>query len=178
MGKEERQETLQNIFHFQCRCTACENNFPTATDLKRTFSDMATSLVEKSDELNDLCNIIVQGMNSIDSNNILTGANKSLGETLRCDAKKLKEKRNLETLKKILAILDKCNDNINSEIKLSLEKENVENCLQLYYQKQRLASIFLKPPHGIFISGRGAITDCLMVNFGNISYGTSRMKLF
>ena len=88
------------------------------------------------------------------------------------------EAKNLDTLKIMLGLLDDCNDIINNEIKLCLEKKNVETCLKLYCEKQKLASLVLKPPHGLFISGRGAITDCLYVKYGNISYGTSREVLF
>ena len=90
----------------------------------------------------------------------------------------MEEVKSKETLRKMFDKLDKCNENITNEIKINVEKQNVENCLQLYYEKQRLANIFLRPPHGIFVTGRGAISDCLQVQYGNISFGTSRKLLF
>ena len=32
------------MFHFQCRCIACENNFPLASELPDTFSQMADQI--------------------------------------------------------------------------------------------------------------------------------------
>ena len=135
-------------------------------------------MATKDDDLEQFCDIILRRINSSDLNQNFIGANKSIIDSLRCDIERLEEVKSLETLKKIFDKLDKCNENITNEVKINLEKQNVENCLQLYFEKQRLANIFLRPPHGIFVTGRGAISDCLQVQYGNISFGTSRKVLF
>ena len=95
-----------------------------------------------------------------------------LSEIKRSDAS------NPEKVRNLLRILDAYHAAMNEELKLSVERKNIDAVLKLYYEKQKLANIFLKPPHGIFVSGRAALTECLSLKYGNISYGTSRKNLF
>ena len=138
---------------------------------------MASIIVDKSEELDKFFETFLEGIKSNDFNQSFIGTQTRFKELLRLGAQNL-EAQNLESLKAILSLLDECNGIINDEIKLCLDRQNVESCLKLYYEKQKLASMVMKPPHGIFISGRGAITDCLYVKYGNVSYGTSRKKLY
>ena len=149
-----------------------------AKDLNVTYSNVGASLADKDYDLDQFCETILRQIKSSDLNQNFIGANKRIIDSLRSDIERLEEVKSLETVKKIFEKLDKCNENITKEIRMNVEKQNVENCLQLYYEKQRLANIFLKPPHGIFVTGRGAISDCLQVQYGNISFGTSRKVLF
>ena len=143
-----------------------------------TYSDVAANLSNKDCDLEQFCDIILKRIKLSNLNQDFINANKSIIDSLRFDIKRLEEVKCKETLRKIFDKLDKCNENITNEIKINVEKQNVENCLQLYYEKQRLANIFLRPPHGIFVTGRGAISDCLQIQYGNISFGTSRKLLF
>ena len=147
-------------------------------DLNKTYADIASNLTDNGDKLEQFCDTILRRINSCNMNQSFIGANKTLIDSLRCDIETLEEVKNLATLKNMFDKLDQCNENIINEVKVQLENQNVENCLKLYYEKQRLANIFLKPPHGIFVTGRGAISDCLQVKYGNISFGTSRKELF
>ena len=165
------------MFNFQCCCTACENNFPLAQHISKTFSDIASNFVDKSEELDKFFETFLEGIKSNDFNQSFIGTHNRFKELLRLGTQNL-ETKNSESLKAILSLLDECNGIINDEIKICLDRQNIESCLKLYYEKQKMASMVLKPPHGIFISGRGAITECLSVKYGNVSYGTSRKKLY
>ena len=143
-----------------------------------TYSDVAANPSNKDCDLEQFCDIILKRIKLSNLNQDFINANKSIIDSLRFDIERLEEVKSKETLRKMFDKLDKCNENITNEIKINVEKQNVENCLQLYYEKQRLANIFLRPPHGIFVTGRGAISDCLQIQYGNISFGTSRKLLF
>ena len=93
------------------------------------------------------------------------------------EMKNIEKTKTLKTLKKILGLLDECNRLINEDVKASIASKNVENCLSLYHKKQRLACMFLKSPHAIFISAKEAIIDCLLIKYANISNGIPRHEL-
>ena len=81
-----------------------------------------------------------------------------------------------EIIRNILRILDEYNAAINEELFVLTEKKNIDGALQLCYEGQKIASIFLVPPHMMYLNGRGAITDCLWVKYGNKSYDASKNK--
>jgi hypothetical protein len=78
----------------------------------------------------------------------------------------------------VLKLLDNHRLETNEKINILVQSKNIDAVLQFYYEKQRLASIFLEQPHRMFLSGKQAITDCLFVKYGNISYKSSRNDLF
>ena len=88
--------------------------------------------------------------------------------------------RNVSEEKKITAIfktLEEYHEAVNKELIQLVENKNIDEALKFYYERLRIASVFLNPPHMIFLSGRGAITDCLWVKYGNKSYGASKTEL-
>ena len=165
------------MFNFQCRCNACVNNFPLAKDLPKTYSDAASLFVGKSKDLDKCFQTIKERMKSTDFTHFYIGKNERLTKKLKSEVKNIEKTKNLKTLKKILAVLDECNRMINEEIKANIAKKDVENCLQLYFEKQKLANMFLKTPHAIFISSKEAIIDCMLLKYANISYGAPREEL-
>ena len=84
---------------------------------------------------------------------------------------------NTHAILNLLKMLDEYRAKMNEMLITLIESQNVEGALGLYYEKQKIASVFLKSPHRVFLSGRAAILDCLWVKHGNISYGTSRTNL-
>ena len=37
-SEADRQNSLRKVFHFDCKCSACSNHYPTAQDLPKTYS--------------------------------------------------------------------------------------------------------------------------------------------
>ena len=175
--KEARQRILEDVFHFRCRCTACVNNFPLANEIPDTFSDMAHMMVNEEvcmsyiKEVKEKMTRFTFDVNSIKS---ISRFEKLLVAELDC----CQAQSSQQTVINILKILDDYRESINDELKLMIEMKNIDAVLQLHCDKQKIASIFLKPPHRMFLSGRAAIVECLWVKYGSISYGTSRTGLF
>ena len=174
--KFQRQTTLQKIFHFLCRCSACENDFPLARDIPKTYMDTASFFSGKTTELEKFFLELKNISKSMDCTNIL-GKNERIMKMFKKEIRNIDKSKNLKTLKKILSLLDEYNKLINESIKASIASKKIENCLTLYYEKQKLASMFLKSPHAIFISAKEAIIDCLLIKHANISSGMPRNEL-
>ena len=175
--KDQRQSTLQKVFHFQCRCNACEKDFPLANRLPRTYIDTAALFSGKSIELEKYLQAIRQSLKSVDLDKLFIVKNEKIFKAFKSEIKNLERKKDLKTIKKVLNVLDEYNKAMNEEIKNCIASNHVEKCLQLYYTKQMLASIFLKSPHAIFISSLEAIIDCLLIKHANISNGIPRQEL-
>ena len=175
--RDQRQSTLKKVFHFQCRCNACEKDFPLANRLPRTYIDTAALFSGKSIELEKYLQAIRQSLKSVDLDKLFIVKNEKIFKAFKSEIKNLERKKDLKTIKKVLNVLDEYNKAMNEEIKNCIASNHVEKCLQLYYTKQMLASIFLKSPHAIFISSLEAIIDCLLIKHANISYGIPRQEL-
>lgn len=148
-----------------------------AKDLLKTYSDTASLFIGKSKELDKCFQTIRERMKSTDFNQSYVGKNEKLVKKLKGEVRNIEKTKNLKTLKKILSVLDECNKMISDDIRTNITLKDVENSLQLYFAKQKLASMFLQPPHAIFISSKEAIIDCMLLKYANISYGTPREEL-
>ena len=175
--KDQRQSTLQRVFHFKCRCNACEKDFPLANRLPRTFIDGASLFSGKSIELEKYLQALKQSLKSVDLDRLFIVKNEKIFKAFKSEVKNLEKKKDLKTIKKLLSVLDDYNKIMNEEIKNCIASKDVEKVLPLYYTKQMLANMFLKSPHAIFISSLEAIIDCLLIKHANISYGIPRGEL-
>ena len=164
------------MLHFQCQCTACVNNYPLANELPATYSEMAKVLYqEKMSE--SYFHIIKDKMEKSTFDWKILTSNTSFKDILLTEIRK-SHTPDKETIINIYKILDEYHAAINEELILLIKKKNIDSALQLYYERQKLASLFLKPPHMMFLIGAAAITECLWVKYGNKSYGTSRTDMF
>ena len=84
----------------------------------------------------------------------------------------------IQIIRNIFKILDGYKEAINEELNILIAKTDINAVLQLHFDRQKMVSIFLKPPHKMFLSGRLAIANCLWAQYGSISYGTKRSALF
>ena len=164
------------MFHFQCRCIACENNFPLASELPNTFSQMA-DLILNEEQADAYLQEVSEKMKrfEIEANPIksINKFEKILTNEIKCS----KGKSCKENIVNILKILDDCREEIDNELRLMNQQGDIDAIFQLQCDMQKIASIFLKPPHKIFLSGRAAITNSLWAKYGSISYGRSRAEL-
>lgn len=175
--KEKRQAFLNNVFHFQCLCTACENDFPLANKLPKTYSETTTFFHDDIAASEDYLNTIKEKFEryNLDQNGL--ESSKSFRDVI---SKELKndQKQYKESIITILKIVDDYHDTLNEELKVFFEMKNVDLVLRLYYERLKIANIFLRPPHKAFLIGRAAVTECLWVKYGNVPYGASRNDLY
>ena len=82
-----------------------------------------------------------------------------------------------ENIVNIFKILDDYREHGNDEIRLMNRKGDMDAIFELQCDMQKIVSIFLRPPHKMFLSGRAAITNSLWAKYGGISYGRSRAEL-
>ena len=174
--KEARQQILEDVFHFRCRCTACVNNFPLANEIPDTFSDMAHMMVNEEvcmsymKEVKEKMTRFTFDANSIKS---ISKFEKLLVAELDCSQAQSSQQNVINILK----ILDDYTEHTNNELRLFNQKGDIDAIFQLQCDMQKIASIFLKSPHKMFLSGRAAITNSLWAKYGSISYGRSRAEL-
>ena len=175
-SKEERQRILQEVFNFQCQCTACQNNYPLINCSPSTYLEMANNF-DNEESYNAYFWSIKEKIDAfdIDSSNLVP--KKEFIDMMHTEINRTNATRQ-ELVTNILKMLDNYRLETNEKIKILVENKNIDAVLQLYYERQKLASIFLKQPHRMLYSGRAAITDCLYVKYGNISFDGSRNELF
>ena len=173
--KEERHRILQNMFHFECSCTACVLNYPLARDLPSTYSAMTNSIIQDN-QLASYFNSIREKLEIYNSEVQDPRSN----NFLRANVLDTINKNNVSKKQRLLEMfksLEEYHETLDPDILKFIEEKNIEGTLNLYYQKIRIASIFVKSPHLIFLNSRAAITDCLWVKYGNKAYGTSKSGL-
>jgi hypothetical protein len=177
--KEERQRILKNMFHFECHCIPCVNNYPLASELPDSYFPIPIyySPFPNNDSLKSYLQKI---KNKLEHFNYDSSTSKSKPNFLEVSKKIKKIIRNVAEEKKITAIfktLEEYHEEVNKEVMLLIENKNIDEALKFYYERSRIACVFLNPPHMIFLNGRGAITDGLWVKYGNKSYGASKTDL-
>jgi len=141
-----------------------------------TYIEIA-SLFENEESVYSYFCEIKDKINSLDFSGSNLMPNKEFGDMLRIEINRSPATHH-EIIFNILKLLDNYRLETNEKIKILVQSKNINSVLQLYYEKQKLASMFLKQPHRMLFSGRAAITDCLFVKYGNISYGSSRHDVF
>ena len=164
------------MFHFQCRCIACENNFPLASELPHTFSQMADQISNK-DQAEAYLQEVKEKMGKFGFDAKPIKSINKFENILTDEIKSSKGKSWKENIVNIFKILDDYREHGNDEIRLMNRKGDMDAIFELQCDMQKIASIFLKPPHKMFLSGRAAITNSLWAKYGGISYGRSRAEL-
>ena len=174
--REKRQSILNRIFHFQCRCTACVNDYPLGDEIPRTYSEMVPLLfkdrkpdsyvLEITEKIDNYC------FRFEDSR-----SNKSIKDLLKTEISNPLISQTQKVVN-IFKTLDEYYTAISERLYHLIEEKNVDGALQLYCEGLRIVNLFLKPPHMFFLTGRLAITHCLWVKHGNKSYSAKRMPHF
>ena len=159
------------MFHFDCSCHACTKDYPLGRDLPDTLFDMKKQLFQTVSTSSYFQKIKTLVENYEQNENDST-SKKEFMDTL---AKKLKKRKLSEEqkIKDIFKSLEEYHQSSDKEIS-QFVKSNIDATLQIYYERIRIACIFLSPPQMILLTGRGVITDCLWVKFGNKAYGVSQ----
>ena len=174
--REQRQSILRRIFHFQCRCVACVNDYPLGDVLPRTYSEM-TPLLLKNRTADSYVSEITE---KIDNHCFLfqdSNSSKSIKDLLKTEIVSPLISQT-QKIVNIFQILDEYNAAISEQLFHLIHEKNVEGALQLYCEGLRIVNIFLNPPHMFFLTGRMAITHCLWAKHGNKSYGAKKMPSF
>ena len=174
--KEKRQSILSRLFHFNCCCVACVRNYPLASALPQTYSEMVQQLLrdqnpssyvmEINRKIDNYC-FLFEGLNT----------KKSFKDMLITDILNTSISPE-QKVANIFKILDDYHTAVNEQLYHLIEEKNIDGALQLYSERLRVANLFIKPPHMFFLSGRAALTDCLWVKYGNKSYNARRAELF
>ena len=171
--KEERQRILKNMFHFDCLCAACMNNYPLGSNIPKTY-EKCSKYTFKSVGAVTYIKTIQQSLEKYDLDlSFEAKYKKHLMDLIIPEIHSTRVTKDLNSFEKLFKMLDQFHESINEKLPGLLENKNVDGVLNLYYQILRVANIFLKPPHMIFLNGRGVITDCLWVKYGNKTYGAS-----
>ena len=175
-AKDERQRILMNMFHFDCLCKACVNDYPRVGELPDSYSVMAKLVLNDTAQSSQL----QMFKNNIEKYNYDINDPKSKSNMLIREISNTIRRKKTPQDKKIIAIfksLEENHDTINKELFQLIESKNIDEALRLYCERIRIACVFLIPPHMIFLNGRAAITDCLWVKYGNKAYGVSSSSL-
>ena len=174
--KEKRQDILDRMFHFKCLCSACVNDYPLANKLPHTYSEMGKLLYD-DETAASYYQAIEDKMEKYNFDFKNLKSTTTFKDMLLAEITSIRVPDNQKIIN-ILKILDEYHTAMNDDLVVLIENKNIDGALELYYERQKIASIFLHPPHMMFLSGRAAITDCLWVKYGNKAYGTSGTELF
>ena len=171
--KEERQRILKNMFHFDCFCAACTSNYPLGRNIPKTY-EKCSKYIFKSVGAVPYIKDIQQSLEKCHLNLSFDAKFKKHWMDVVVpeinSSRVTKDQNSFDTL---FRMLDQFHESLNEQLPELLENKNIDGVLNLYHQILRVANIFLKPPHMIFLNGRGVITDCLWVKYGNKAYGAS-----
>ena len=168
---------LEEVYHFQCRCTACVSDFPLANELPETFSQMADQMIEDKDAESYL-KAIKEKMTRVSFDENCSRSAAKFSKMISTELEISDAQSHKEIIVNILRTLDSYREAVNDELNNMIGKGDINGVLQLHYDRQKMVSIFLERPHKMFLSGRMAIANCLWAEYGSISYGTSRSALF
>ena len=175
--REKRRRILEEVYHFQCRCTACVGEFPLAKDLPNTFSQMADTIIDEK-EAESYLKWIKEKMKRFSLDRSCSVFNAKFRTLINLEMECKEAQSHIEIIRNILKILDGYKEAVNDELNILIAKNDIPAVLQLHFDRQKMVSTFLKRPHKMFLSGRMAIANCLWAQYGSISYGTKRSALF
>ena len=168
---------LEEVYHFQCRCTACASDFPLANELPETFSQIADQMIE-DEEAESYLKTIKEKMTRFSFDENCSRSTAKFSKMISTELKRSDAKSQKEIIVNILRTLDNYREEVNDELNTMIGKNDINGVLQLHFDRQKMVSIFLERPHKMFLSGRMAIANSLWAEYGSISYGTSRSALF
>ena len=159
------------MFHFDCGCIACTNDYPLGRNLPDTLFEMKKQLFQSVSPSSYFEKI------KTEIENYKPGEKDSMSKKEFMDAlaKKMKKKKMSEEqkIKEIFKSLEEYHQSSDKEI-AKVVKCDIDATLQIYYERIRIACMFLSPPQMILLTGRGVITDCLWVKYGNKAYGVAK----
>ena len=131
---------MKSMFHFDCHCCACINDYPLGRNLPDTLFDMKKQLFNTITPSSYFEKIKTE----VENYNQGEKDSMSKKEFMDALAKKLKKKKLSEEqkIKEIFKSLEEYHQSSDKEI-AKVVKYDIEATLQIYYERIRIACMFL-----------------------------------